>query len=804
MMRIFRKKNIRYKVCLLVSAGLFLVSPVEFYVHAEGTEKVGGTMQTCDAGKNEYRQRIFSGNNSGHLISVFTDTDGNVIAEDEESSGVTGIKSALKKSAKKESSLPTSYDPRQTGEDIPIRDQEDTGACWAFAAIRSLEMSSLKKEMVSSSDADFSENHLAWYTYNDYTEDAGESTYGDSIKILQRKEASGKEPEEYETEDKTTAYTIGGTSEIAVGILAAGTGAVYERKAPFSDSATMASAMSTADKTLRNQSDIRLTRSNQYKSSDIEEIKEQIVEHGAVDLSMYYRESALKKNSDGSYSYYQTTYDEDDANHSVTAVGFDDAYENFSAQNTPSQPGAWLIANSYGESEGEGGYFWLSYYDPSITEIASFEGVKDGEFSSCYQYDATGWNATISCDGDIYLANVFTNGEKEQAVTDVSFYTFSENQGYEINIWKHAGNENPEEGARVYAADTVGEEAHSGYHTVTLKKPVYVEPDERFSVVVKFKYDHTTVEAGVEGESIENILSREGHSGYVLYEVMRCNFGSREGESYYYTRESGEWQDASRAGYNNVCVKAFAKEISDVEETVDETTSTEPPSPAETKVPGGTNSQAETKAPAGTDYPSVTVSPTQTENSAVTSSSSGADDSKNTAVSTDSGTDPMEISAKGSIVMGCKETVKIPVTISPSKYAKKLTCVSSKPSVAKVSKSGKIKALKTGKAKITVILSDNVRILLNVTVKKKPKKIELFCPEMDSDRTITLKKGKKVKLYSKTNSGSASYHLTYQSSRKRVAVVSDKGIVRARKKGTVKIAVKTYNGKSAKIKIKII
>ena len=566
MRKLFCKKNFRYKLCLLACAGLLLTSPGEFYVHAGGTEEAGSTRQTGHIGTYEYHQRVFSENNSGRLISAFTDRDGNMIAGDENgnqtegNTGGIGEKSVLKKSAKKESPLPSSYDPRGTGDELPIRDQEDTGACWAFAAIRSLETASLKSGAASLSDADFSENHLIWYTYNDYTEDAGADTYGDSIKILQRKETSGSSGttlEEYETEDKTAAYTIGGTSDMAVGILAAGTGAVYEGKAPFSDSATMAAAMNTADRSLRNQSDIRLTRSNIYRSSDIEAIKEQIVQNGAVDLSMYYMKNRLKKNSDGSYSYYQTTYAEDDANHSVTAVGYDDDYENFSGKTVPPQPGAWLIANSYGESEGEKGYFWLSYYDPSITEIASFEGVKGEEYSTCYQYDETGWNATISCDGDIYLANVFTNGKREQAVTDVSFYTFSENQGYEINIWKNVGEKNPENGTRVYAADTIGSEARSGYHTVALKKPVYVAPDERFSIVVKFKYDHTTVEAGVEGESIENTLSKERYGSYVLYEVMSCNFGSREGESYYYTEESGGWQDANRAGYNNVCVKAL-------------------------------------------------------------------------------------------------------------------------------------------------------------------------------------------------------------------------------------------------------
>ena len=46
--------------------------------------------------------------------------------------------------------------------------------------------------------------------------------------------------------------------------------------------------------------------------------------------------------------------------------------------------------------------------------------------------------------------------------------------------------------------------------------------------------------------------------------------------------------------------------------------------------------------------------------------------------------------------------------------------------------------------------------------------------------------------------------LTWSSSRRKVAKVSSKGVVTALKKGTTTVTVTTYNGKTAKVKIKVV
>lgn len=51
--------------------------------------------------------------------------------------------------------------------------------------------------------------------------------------------------------------------------------------------------------------------------------------------------------------------------------------------------GAWLIANSYGTnySKDENGYFWVSYYDPSLCEYYTFECVSADTYQTIFQYD---------------------------------------------------------------------------------------------------------------------------------------------------------------------------------------------------------------------------------------------------------------------------------------------------------------------------------------------------------------------------------------------------------------------------------
>ena len=115
---------------------------------------------------------------------------------------------------------------------------------------------------------------------------------------------------------------------------------------------------------------------------------------------------------------------------------------------------------------------------------------------------------------------------------------------------------------------------------------------------------------------------------------------------------------------------------------------------------------------------------------------------------------------------------------------------SSNKKVATVSANGIVKAKKAGKVNITVQVG-NYKQVVKITVKKPTMKLV--------KSSAKLKKGKKVTIKVKAAPVSK---VTFKSSNKKVATVSSKGVVKAKKKGTATITVKC-NGITKKFKVTV-
>ena len=125
---------------------------------------------------------------------------------------------------------------------------------------------------------------------------------------------------------------------------------------------------------------------------------------------------------------------------------------------------------------------------------------------------------------------------------------------------------------------------------------------------------------------------------------------------------------------------------------------------------------------------------------------------------------------------------------------------SSDKKVATVTAKGRVATKKAGTAKITITLKSKKTLTLTVKVvdPNAPKSVKIT-----QGKSATLKVGKKLALAATLSPTGSKSALKWSTSNKKVATVSSKGVVTAKKKGTAKITVTTDNGKKATIKITV-
>ena len=128
------------------------------------------------------------------------------------------------------------------------------------------------------------------------------------------------------------------------------------------------------------------------------------------------------------------------------------------------------------------------------------------------------------------------------------------------------------------------------------------------------------------------------------------------------------------------------------------------------------------------------------------------------------------------------------------------TYTTSKSNIVKITnaKTGQVKGMKTGTAVVKATNNTTGKITeYTITVKKAPKKISkvTFNKKAIKKKKATLKKGKSATLKVTLPKGTASYKITYTSTKKKIATVDAKGKIKAKKKGKTTITVKTFNKK---------
>lgn len=426
---------------------------------------------------------------------------------------------------------------------LAIKDQMQTGSCWAFAALSSLE-TNLALTVDSSKVYDFSERHMEYATSRVFA--------NNEINPVGFNRNVGD----------------GGGYYLSIPYLTNGTGAIPEEEMIFENNEDTIYISEIQDKSVVTEvSDIVVFPSYSV-TEDLTEIKQEmkshIKEYGSISASIHGAslDSEYYNNSTGAI------YCDDEElcviDHAVSIIGWDDNYsvENFNETHRPTSNGAWIIRNSWGEkfeytldemkeytyelcienqidiewtepslipddfakeffqemgytiendvatlTIGDNGLMYMSYEDVNIYK--SLYGITKSSdevsYDNIYQYDILGSSAYLSlADENVYLANIFekqTSGA--EYLTKVSLFA---TETYTCKVYVNPNSTSTEmsnlQQVQLQAGET--ETFDAGYHTLEFAEPIEITGDE-FVVVVEIQGTNDSVTLGLEANGIGSI-----------------------------------------------------------------------------------------------------------------------------------------------------------------------------------------------------------------------------------------------------------------------------------------------------------
>lgn len=434
-----------------------------------------------------------------------------------------------------ENDLPSAYDSRQimnaSGQSIvnSARDQEKTGSCWAFAMCSAAETSMLKKDLVSS-DISLSPIQFNWFTYH---------------RIANPLNLSGID----RVTTSLSAFNAGGNGFLSTFALANGIGLVKEDLVPF-ESYLDVEKNGLPSSYCYSRNEVTINEAYWVSMDDFQRVKELVMKHGSVVVPYYMVESLYYNKKNQAYycseDRYDLNYDMFKSNHMVTIVGWDDAYSSENFLKKPQGDGAWLIKNSWGDTWGEEGYFWLSYYDKSLisevnektigTNALAIDMVKADTRENIYSYDGSGgmgWYYFLDdFTGDpipyVMMANVY-EAQYDELLNAVSFYTLQENVRYSVYVYVDINPTKSPSGGKLPTEIISGIAEMAGYHTIPLPNEISLKKGIKYTIAI---------ELDTQTEEAIKLLA----DGNLEWDGVHCETVVNKGESYY--KEPGKnWVD---------------------------------------------------------------------------------------------------------------------------------------------------------------------------------------------------------------------------------------------------------------------
>lgn len=417
-----------------------------------------------------------------------------------------------------------------------IKDQRPFGTCWTFASMASCEVSLAKKFGLSAAALDFSERAFCYFFYDlKGIDDPLKHTLGDyQAPVL------GSEHD---------IYQLGGNVMLGSIFLFNWGMPVDEAAAPYSVLNKIGSHgnLTTDKKKGDDALDDSLCYTSEYhvqdvrfiKKDDVDGIKQAIVDNGIVARSYYHTGSYVRYVSENNtYSYNSGERYSGRTNHAISIVGWDDDFLSGNFVEQPEKNGAWLIRNSWGEDEFDGGYLWISYEDKSLGDVTVISCDDKNNYDKNYFYDGSA-NVTNSMGekGIWNAANVYTASANE-VLKAVSIGVKSADVPYSVQIYKNLTDaSDPTSGKAMFATPVTGTTSYPGFYTIPFETLVPLSKGETFSVVF------TLSEEDAESTS----LYVEKSCVYDKSKTwLRVNADINEGQSFF-QKDGNGWYDMARS-----------------------------------------------------------------------------------------------------------------------------------------------------------------------------------------------------------------------------------------------------------------
>lgn len=374
---------------------------------------------------------------------------------------------------------------------MPVpKNQGDANSCWAFASLSALE---------SSKDGDsqgpYSTDHLIYQNPFD------------------------------------NSFEEGGAYVVTVSYLLSWSGPVLESEDP---------ADGNSPKGLREAVHVQEIRESAPK--DYEAIKRFVYQYGGVETALYvdfdvnFTESSYYNEEYHSFCYMG----EEIPNHDVVIVGWDDDYPAEKFVGDVQSDGAFLCQNSWGETFGEKGIFYVSYEDVNIGGYGVVYSRIDptDNYDVLFQSDICGFTAQIGYQQESsWFANVYKT-DQDLEVRAAGFYATGPNTTYEIYGVQQFKDENSFLFKKLLCK---GELKDAGFYTIDFPESFSVKAGDEFAVVVKIHTENAEYPVAVECpvESLSPTIDLSDGKGYLSY-------------------QGNLWEHVEETKAYNICLKAYA------------------------------------------------------------------------------------------------------------------------------------------------------------------------------------------------------------------------------------------------------